>query len=345
MSFDRSMGAITGALLLVAALPVASPAQWSASRVDAHAPIGVMGDHRHEAGEMMLGLRYMPMHMEGSRIGTDPVSNATIVAADGGGFMVTPAQMDMTMVMGSVMFAPSDRLTLMAMVPYLDNTMDHVTRAGGAFRTASSGVGDVSVGGMIGLGAWARQTAHLNLAVSVPTGSITATDVLPTSNGTAVQLPYPMQLGSGTWDIQPGLTWLGQGDRFSFGVQAKGVLRMGHNDRDWKFGNRADATAWFAVPLARDLSISARGAFGTWGDVDGTDPAPSVNPAVVPTARPDLRGGSRLDLGAGINWYVYRPGGLRLAAEFLRPVYQDLHGPQLETDWTLVIGVQAVPIH
>ena len=63
---------------------------------------------------------------------------------------------------------------------------------------------------------------------------------------------------------------------------------------------------------------------------------------MVPTADPDLRAGQRLDLGLGVN-FLNGTGdlaGLRLAAELLLPVYQDLDGPQLEVDSTLVLGLQ-----
>ncbi|MEO0650680.1 MAG: hypothetical protein AAFZ65_08380 [Planctomycetota bacterium] len=59
---------------------------------------------------------------------------------------------------------------------------------------------------------------------------------------------------------------------------------------------------------------------------------------VIPTARPDLRGGQRLDYGLGVNTYIDRRW--RIAAEVLWPVYQDLDGPQLETDLTVVAGFQ-----
>ena len=63
---------------------------------------------------------------------------------------------------------------------------------------------------------------------------------------------------------------------------------------------------------------------------------------MVPTADPDLRGGERLDLGVGANLYVPEGAmeGFRLAAEVLFPLHQDLDGPQLETDLTLVVGAQ-----
>jgi hypothetical protein len=153
-----------------------------------------------------------------------------------------------------------------------------------------------------------------------------------------------MQVGSGTWDILVGATWLGQADAWSWGAQATAIFRTGDNDRGWTVGNRVDATAWSALRMGSRASISLRTALAMWGDIDGQDPAPSVNPAVVPTARTDLRGGTRLDLGAGINVHLPGAKGLRFALEVLAPLYQSLHGPQLETDVMVVAGVQVVPV-
>ncbi|MFO7587044.1 MAG: hypothetical protein R6X22_03135 [Gemmatimonadota bacterium] len=79
-------------------------------------------------------------------------------------------------------------------------------------------------------------------------------------------------------------------------------------------------------------------------DIDGSDPAPSVNPAVAPTADPDLRAGTVVEAGLGVNFYVPKWRSFRVAAEALLPLVRDLDGPQLETDWTLVVGVQVVPV-
>ena len=49
-----------------------------------------------------------------------------------------------------------------------------------------------------------------------------------------------------------------------------------------------------------------------------------------------------MDLGAGLNFLV--PGGPfaghRFAVEFVRPMWQDVQGPQLETDWMITAGWQ-----
>lgn len=64
----------------------------------------------------------------------------------------------------------------------------------------------------------------------------------------------------------------------------------------------------------------------------------------MPTADPDLRSGTQLDLALGMNFYV--PEGplqsTRLAFEFNLPLYRRLSGPQLETDSSATVGLQTV---
>ncbi len=254
--------------------------------------------------------------------------------------MVTPLEMPMRMHMFGAMYAPSDRLTLMAMVPYVTIDMDHRTRMGGTFTTESGGIGDVKLSGLVRLFNRDRQAAHAHLGVGIPTGSIDEEDVTPASAGAEVRLPYPMQVGSGTWDLLPGITYLGQGDRFSWGAQAQGTVRLGENDHGYAFGNRALGTAWGAWRWSDWLSGSLRVEGQAWSDVGGADAA--LNPRMVPTADPDLRGGRRVDALLGVNFEVAegRLHGQRLAVEFGRPLFQSLDGPQLETDWVLTLGWQ-----
>jgi hypothetical protein len=51
---------------------------------------------------------------------------------------------------------------------------------------------------------------------------------------------------------------------------------------------------------------------------------------------------SSLDLGPNINFLVEKASleGTRFAFEVLFPLYRDLDGPQLETDWTMTAGIQ-----
>ncbi len=91
--------------------------------------------------------------------------------------------------------------------------------------------------------------------MSFPTGSIDKKDDTPM--GSNQQLPYPMQLGSGTFDLLPGITYLGQHNDISWGAQVSGVIRLGENDRDYRLGNRFDATAWGAYDWFNWVSTSS----------------------------------------------------------------------------------------
>ncbi len=332
------------ALSLLLWTATSARAHWTSARPDGHAPIGVMGEHTHSRGEWMVSYRYMWMDMEGSLLGSSAISDLEVVSPAGQGFIVTPTRMTMGMHMLGAMYAPSDTLTLMAMVPSVNLEMDHLTRAGGRFTTSSSGIGDLRLTALWKLFDSEGTRFHLNLGVSAPTGSIDEADVTPASAPAAAQLPYPMQLGSGTWDAIVGGTWLGQSDRWSWGGQGIATVRTGENDRDYTLGDRFDATAWIARRAGTSWSWSGRLALADWSDIDGADPrlAGAVASRLVPTVFPDLRGGSRLDFGVGLNFEAQSgvADGLRVALEYLVPVVQDLDGPQLETDVQWVLGVQ-----
>ncbi len=328
---------LAAAIAAVRPAPTQAQYEWTASRPDGHAPIGVMGEHTHTRGEFMFSYRFMQMSMAGNRDGTDRLEVADVHAS----FMVAPLDMTMSMHMGGVMYAPSDLITLMAMANWIDQSMNHRTRPGGMFEATSSGLGDASLAALIGIKRTGSVRAHLNAGVSFPIGSIEETGVNPMSMGRAVQMPYPMQLGSGTWDVTPGITILGMGERTSWGIQGKGTFRLGENSRGYRKGNGTEATAWFAWRASSQLSLSARAFLTMWGDYSGHDEAYG-NPMMVPTVREELRGGTRLDIPFGLNFY-FPDGplkGHRIAAEWHVPLYQNLNGPQLETDWVLTVGWQ-----
>jgi len=307
-------------------------------RPDDHAPIGVMGDHMHEAGEWMVSYRYMRMKMDENRDGTDTLSPQDVRDR---GFMVAPTEMTTQMHMLGAMFAPTDDLTLMVMLPYIIKEMDHVAGMPiGAveFTTRSKGIGDLKVTPMIRLLDDGPHAVHVNAGVSLPTGAINERDDTPAADD--VVLPYPMQLGSGTVDLRPAVTYHYLADTWSAGAQASGVVPLGRNYRGYSVSDEFELTAWAAYRVLEPLSVSGRVRYKWWSDFDGVDD--ELNPAMVPTADPDLRGGQRLDLLVGLNTII--PDGPlrghRFNVEVGLPVYQDLDGPQLEMDWTLTVGWQ-----
>lgn len=63
-------------------------------------------------------------------------------------FESTPTDMTMQMHMGMVMYAPTDELTFMAMVPCMHKSMNHVTLDGTWFAERTSGIGDIELRGL-----------------------------------------------------------------------------------------------------------------------------------------------------------------------------------------------------
>jgi len=340
-----------------AALLACAPAfahEPGAVRADSHAPIGVMGDHIHEKGEWMVSYRVMRMEMEGSRDGTDSLTPDEITGfahpfAPPPGLRVAPTRMTMDMHMIGAMYAPSNRVTLMAMVNYLENEMDHVTFQGmagttrlGEFTTRSSGFGDTKIAALIGLQDTAAARTHVTLGASLPTGSIdkTAAVLTPMNMRPVLTLPYAMQLGSGTVDPTAAITHVRSPSmHWRFGVQASAVWRLYDTDADYQLGDDYQATAWASWSPVAAWSFSARAKARVWGEIEGRDGRIG---APVQTANPANYGGETLEAGLGVNWAgqagVLR--GHRFAAEALLPLHRDLNGPQMETDWSLTLGWQ-----
>lgn len=326
-------------------------------RADGHAPIGVMGEHRHKQGEVMFSYRYMHMDMGGNRMGTNNVSPDFIATNVPNRFFgmpgqpptlrIVPTDMTMDMHMFGAMYAPNDRITLMAMLPYIEKSMDHITYKGpsgttvlGTFSTHSEGIGDTKVSALIGLMDREHHKLHLNLGLSLPTGSTSerATMLTPTGGSMNMRMGYAMQLGSGTYDLLPGITYSGRRGKAKWGAQLHGTVRMGRNN-GYSLGNEAAVTAWASYQPDHWISLSGRVEAKTVGKIDGIDP--NIMGPAHPT-NPDNYGGNTVTLYGGVNLVAQRGPlrGHRLALELGVPVYQDLNGLQMEQDWSLSVGWQ-----
>ena len=346
--------------------------QTTSTRPDSHAPIGVMGDHAHGAGELMLSYRFMGMAMDGLLDGADTISTEDALLH----YQIVPTTMQMQMHSFGAMFAPHDGVTLMAMTSYRNNFMEmegaHTHATGGHDHPVghqemeSAGLGDLRLSALVPLLNTSNADLVLNAGVSIPTGAI---NVEGTHGGDElIVLPYPMQLGSGSFELRPAVTFAGMNGSWSYGVQAHAAIPLNDNSRAYRLAPTVGSTIWGARKLNAWLSISVRGSIQNWGNIttsaEHTEMAPSedehdhtshdshaapVAPTqtiyMSPTMDPNLQGGTRANLAAGVNFIVPdRFGsilaGQRLAVELQMPVYQNLDGPQMALGWSIVAGWQ-----
>lgn len=79
-------------------------------------PFGIMIGR---AERWMVGYQFMYEQQNGMLVGSDRVSNASVLD----NFATAPTDMTMTMHMAMVMYAPTARITVMAMLPYVGMSM------------------------------------------------------------------------------------------------------------------------------------------------------------------------------------------------------------------------------
>ncbi len=330
-----------GSALALALIPSASalaqdtpptPILVEATRPDGHGPAGMMGDHTHDKGGLMVGLSLMHEDYRGtSNRGTEDISDDAIAAA---GYMARTRSMTMDMAMLHIMYAPSDRLTLMVMPSWqrMDMTMvgtgamampgsghgGHSMAKGETMSHATEGFGDTQVSALLTLSKGAKHQLHAGLGVSIPTGSVSVKG----ESGKFVH--YGMQLGSGTWDLLPQMTYRGWAGRFGWGAQTAYVFRgQDANKSGFRFGDRFTATGWGSYRASPALSLSGRIAFQTEGKVEGHYNGPHNHSS--PPDRQANYGGDRVEAGLGANVLL---GQFRLGAEANVPLYQRMNGIQ-----------------
>lgn len=332
-----------------------------------HAPIGVMADHRHAKGEWMVSYRYMNMAMEGNRDGDISLAADDIVTTVPNRFVgeagqpptlrVIPDEMSMDMHMIGGMYGLNDDITLMVMTSYLEKEMSHTTYQGGmgtsilgTFNVKNRGWGDTTLGTIIGLdsvleellgGPKPRRALSLSMAISLPTGSVDSTAQILTPMGMtpSPRSPYAMQVGTGTYDLKPSLTYYDRNGKLGWGGQLSARAALAPNDEGYQYGDRVSGTVWLSYEPSYGVSVSARLAASSQDSIDGID---ANIAAPVQTANPDNYGGEQAFAYLGVNLLGQegKVKGHRLAAEFGIPISRDLNGPQMETDGQFTLAWQ-----
>ena len=316
-----------------------------------HAPIGVMGDHMHNEGEFMFSYRYMDMDMSGNLKGSHNISSDEITTTIPNVFgdmpptvRVVPQNMTTKMHMVGLMYAPTNDLTLMVMLNYLERKMTLTTYQGmtgttqlGDFNTESTGLGDTKIGLLYRLHDDETHHFHLNANWQIPTGSNdeVAEVLTPMNMRTDMRMPYTMQLGSGSNILELGTTYNGYANKSNWGAQVLYSATLETNDEEYQVGNKFQFTAWYAHQLTEVLSSSLRLTYINTNEIEGQD---AMIMAPVTTANPENYGGNYINASFGLNTVIANKH--RLAFEYSVPLEQDVNGVQMEMDKMFTVGYQ-----
>ncbi|GFS26122.1 alpha amylase, catalytic subdomain protein [Elysia marginata] len=352
---------------MLCANAIAQQDEWYASRPDGHAPIEIMGDHYHEKGELMCSYRYMLMKMDGVRRDSHKINKEEVLKK----YQMSPNAMTMDMHMFGVMYALSDRVTLMAMGSYkillmksiwmqhnttknpvshkFDSKGNNITKSKNKGAPINSGFSDTKVGTLIKIFNKTSQSLHLNTMLIIPTGSI---EEKGTTMSVDLRSAYPMQLGAGSWGTMLGFTYLVQGEALSGGVQPIITNYFGDNPEGYKIGNKINLSSWMAFKASDWVSVSAVLQYQLQSKTEGSDPIikeqnnkmfeKAGKRHMMPGFESTFLGGSILNTGLGVNLYVPKGilKGIRLGVQYSLPIHQDVNGIQMSIQNNFTLGLQ-----
>ena len=309
----------------------ASPDAWE--RVDDRPPLALRWAEVLPEGGWRLAYEYRIQSFDDLRDGRDEVSRSEILST---GAVEIPEEVLWMEHVFELGWGWTEFTTLFLRVPFLDKELDgYVAGGGGDLDQESSGLGDV----LLGVSHYCCASEEggrlmLHAGVSAPTGSIDEEDDGP---GGDQRLPYPMQLGTGTWDLHGGAAWIQNEEEWTWGVALRGRLDLGRNDEDYAVSDAGVLDLWASLPFDRDvlLTLGLRTSF--WGDMHGEDD--ELDPDVDPLDDEHRQGGLRTDLILGAGWELGDARDAnRLELELGIPIDEWLDGPQMSTEWLLGVG-------
>lgn len=267
-----------------------------------------------------------------------PISDESIFVD----YLMTPKKMKMEMNMFMAMYGVSDRITLMVMSGYNVNNMemqmlpgtthDHEGKmtsetTSETMTTKSHGLTDTKIWAFYKLFDYNNSSLMFSGGINIPTGNIGLTGTK--SNMYQYQrLPYMMQLGSGSFDLMPGITFLQFQNKLTWSAQVLSVLRLFENIHGYRHGHELYSNAWLAWQFLPWISASARTEINYQGEMKGTDQR--IFSGMDPAANSFNYGGTKANALMGLNFYINKTKlrNSKLGFELGIPVYQKYNGIQ-----------------
>lgn len=303
------------------------------SRPDFVFPVGVKGGKNMMAKRIMFSYKFGTMDMDCCKDSTSSVNNDFIKSL---GFSMAPTDMTMDMHMFHAMYAYNKNISLMAMLPYIEKEMDMVKlsgmNSGRTHRSSSRGIGDLSIAGLYKLSG----KSNLKLSLSIPTGEFDEKD--ENMMGMMKILPYPMQLGSGTYDVTLCYSFQEIFSDWSYGFQLNATKRFDYNSEDWRYGDRREVSAWAAKPLFKTFSFSIGLDIEHQDNINGKS---SKRNNMTPTWNEYFHSHLRVSSNIGLNYKIPNSKS-RIGLQCGVPIYEDVDGSQMVPDFKCNLGFSSM---
>lgn len=301
-------------------------------------PIGIPRAALVPQGHVGVAVRVQQTSWDGMRDGRDDISNAEQQAQFG--FTTFGEELEENRVEVDVQYGLEGGWRVFATLPFLDRELDWTNAGGGAGTASASGLGDVVLGAAYTPVIEDDRLLDLQLGLSVPTGDFDARGDY--AGVTDTVLPYAVQIGTGTLDLHPSVTFQKRERSFVWGARLGGRFHTEKNSDGWARSDEARLDLWATTPLADRLVGTARLQGNWWGDLHGdSDELTETRSALED---PHRQRGSLLQVVVGVAWDILPPATHRnrLELEFGIPFDEWLDGPALSRDTSLLLGWRAL---
>lgn len=273
---------------------------------------------------------FMSMNADGAQQGKDHISSSDVLSQ---GYSMAPLSMDMMRYQLGVGYQIADPYQIYIAGQFRENDMVMRSMMMPRIKAHTSGWGDTEIGVNTRLFHDNRHQLTWGMGVSLPTGSI---DEM--ANNGVNHAAYKMQLGSGTYDLLPSLSYMGMLDRFQYGAKIGGTIHLGENDNDYTLGDEVYTKLHAGYALTPWLRAGAMiQATHSW-KIEGADPA--MMASMMPGSNADNSGGDVIKTGVMLTLTPPVKGfeNHSLSIHYARPVYQDYNGIQMDQTQDLMIG-------
>jgi len=313
------------------------------SRADLHAPAGVMYEHMHKKGELMLGYNIQSQQQGGRYYSGSHLAASNEMQ----NYSMLAHKHQMYMHMLHFMYAPTDNLTLTLMPMYMSMNMSMQTNPqqtdsvnenehmahGSSASHGVSGWGDTILSASYRAFEDDRHQLITTLGLSTPTGNYKKYG--PDGN----PVHYGMQIGAGVWQAIPSISYTYSVDNLKIGLQllTRQPIFNRLNRLGYYAGDQRSATAWLSYLWNPSLSTSVRIQYNNTDTIQGHYKSSHNHgsPADIQTNY----GGEQTFAGLGINTLLPTAGGLRVGAEYMIPLHENLNGVQQRTGHILNMSI------
>jgi hypothetical protein len=264
--------------------------------------------------------------------GTKTVSSQDVID---NGYLSCPEKILTQLYIARILFKASDEWKFSLMSHYVMRSItNYASLANKTMEHSADGIGDTLLAAIYSLSLKKNQNLSLMGGVSLPTGSITK------KNPNGINLPYPQEPGSGTYNIMASALYRLGIEPFTFLFRLSSVFYLGKNSREYALGNdyQANIDLQYSIKKWLKTSLQVRGLYQQ--NIRGEDPDTPKH--LGPGFDPNNYGGKIINGVLGLDFFTLKKTMFlkSLSVNAGIPLYQNYSGIHPSEKWFIGCSLQ-----